>query len=89
MAYLKGTLEHVDEQLVGDDIQFLLILSLNIGLSNCFTPNRRRTSLITKSKLRLFLDCKHVLHSKLSNSSIASYWRHFLLGVVTLKVKLT
>ena len=44
VAYLKGTLEHVDEEFVGNDIQFLLILSLNVSLaySLCSVKSRQR-----------------------------------------------
>ena len=38
VAYLKRTPEHVDEELVCNDVEFLLIFTLNVGLSNSFTP---------------------------------------------------
>lgn len=38
VAYLKGTLEHVDEEFVGNDIKFLLIFTLDISFPNSFTP---------------------------------------------------
>ena len=42
VAYLKGTLEHVDEEFVGNDIQFLLILSLNVSLAYSLSSVKSR-----------------------------------------------
>lgn len=90
VAYLKGALEHVDEQLVGNDIQLLLILSLNIGLSNCFTPDKRPTNLITKNKraIQARLRARAALEGRMS-ILFPRYWRRHLYTPVTLKVKLT
>ena len=47
MAYLKGTPEHVDEKFVCNDIKLLLILALNIGLSNCCSSNGWKERVLT------------------------------------------
>ena len=39
VSYLKGTLEHIDEEFIGDDVQLLLIFALNVCFSNCCTAN--------------------------------------------------
>lgn len=47
VAYLKGALEHVDEEFVCNDIELLLILTLNVGLSNCCSSNEQKKTVLT------------------------------------------
>ena len=56
VAYLKGTLEHVDEEFIGNDIKLLLILALNVRLSNCCTSKKGGGGVKTvKASLKVLL----------------------------------
>ena len=51
MAYLKRTLEHVDEELISDHVKFLLIFTLNVRFSNSFAPGKKNNKCCLASSI--------------------------------------